>query len=495
LRQTDFADKYMRLSIVGESRSIPVYMLGAVFDVSDAEADVIAQIFAKVGLARLDVASSGDVRAGVGGHEILVLHDLQHAFAESLCVDLGSTVSDQHARLLRSSAERFCGDGDALDPCFDWSLLCERRDCSNGKVALAMYMCDELVRHVLASSSDDLQDESRIPRILGLLCSYKWIRARGAAFEQRAVLRDFATAMANLAIVQGGVESGAAEEESSTETSFYGELLALETIAEVLQRISTWHFYPETPCEVHGERESGLAAELYGRLAVVKFEQLGAAAQRGAQNAVLKLRASIQESARPPWLLPRFDCYGSVERKDVRSGYGFIPGEGAVYGLAYVRRGGVDVLVAGGFAKAVLVGAGTSELRLQVMSGHENTVSDVRVADQCKVGASRPAIIASSSYDGTVRLWSVDEAGRCNQQCLRVLQSSTRERLRCVAITPDAQRVVAGGIGHGDSSASVGEAAPDLGKYRVHVARRGGVLLRHAGAGRLRERDVGRPQG
>jgi hypothetical protein len=163
-------------------------------------------------------------------------------------------------------------------------------------------MCDELVRHVLASSSGDLQDGSRISRVLDVLCSYKWIRARGAAFDRPTMLRDFATAVARLALAETGVEYGIAKEASSNVTAFYGEVRALETISEVLQRINPLHFIPNDPCEILGERNSDLAAELYGRLAVLEFEGLDATTQRDAQSVVFKLCASIQASERPPLL-------------------------------------------------------------------------------------------------------------------------------------------------------------------------------------------------
>jgi WD40 repeat protein len=470
LRQTDFDGMYMRLSILDASRSIPDYALGAVFDVKDAQADVIAQIFAKAGLARLHTTCAGGAGESGSGHDVLMLHDLQHAFAESLCVKAGSSVSDQHARVLRSIAKRFCGDGDALDPGFDWSTLCEHRDCGKGKETSATYMCDELVRHVLGSTSDDRQGGSRISRILGLMCSYKWIRARGVAFDRPTVLRDFATTVAGLSVVEAGVESGTVREESCNATRFCGEVRALGTIAEVLQRISPRWFGKERPCSLHGNHDSGLAAELYGRLAVLKFERLDAAAQRVALNVVLKLRASIQDSARPPWLLPRFECYGSVQRKDARCIYELLASEGEVRGLAYTRRGGVDVLLSGGSDGTLrLHDVGASRRQLPAMSGHDKVVSGVCVADKCSVGAARSTTIASCSLDGSVRLWGVEEAGRGDEKCPLVLRCSSRARLWCVAITPDAQRVVAGGYGPRDSGAAPDDAKSDRSEHRVHV--------------------------
>jgi WD40 repeat protein len=477
LSRVDFSDLYKVLVVLGSSRSIPFYVLGTLFAVTDEEGEVVGRIFASTGLASLKVSSSDNSgRAHAQGLE-LVLHDIQHAFAEWLCVDSGSSVSEQHARLLRSSAKRFCGDGDAFDPGFDWSALCEHRDCGKGKGTLATHMCDELVRHILASSSGEPQDGSQVSRILGLLCSYKWIRSRGATFDGPTVSRDFAMAVAGLAIIETGVEPGMAKDGSNV-APFYGEVCALETIAEVLRRINVLLFIPDLPCEIHGERDTGLAAELYGRLAVLKFKQLDAAAQRDAQNVVSKLRASIQEIAQPPWLLPRFECYGSVERKDVRCLYGFPAGDGAVYGLAYVRRGGVDVLVSGGGDKSLrLHDIGACGRPVHVLSGHDDLVSDVYVVDKCSVGAARSTIIASSSYDGSVRLWGVEDGCRGEEQCLHVLQCSTQERLGCVAITPDAQRIVAGGGRHGDSGAAPDHATADRGEYRVHVWTRLGTMV------------------
>jgi hypothetical protein len=190
LSHVDFSDTYKSLAVLDASRSIPFYVLGTLFGVTDEVGKVIGRILASTGLASLEVSPSGD-SGGTDAQSLeLVLHDIQHAFAEWLCVDSDSSASEQHAKALLSIAKRFCGDGDALDPAFDWSALCEHRDCGKGKETLATYMCDELVRHVLASSSGVPKDGSRISRILGLLCSYKWIRARGAAFDRPTVLQD-----------------------------------------------------------------------------------------------------------------------------------------------------------------------------------------------------------------------------------------------------------------------------------------------------------------
>jgi WD40 repeat protein len=451
------------------SRRIPVYALGAVFDVKDAEADVIAQIFAKAGLARLDSTCTRCTGESGSGHDVLVLHDLQHVFAESLSVKAGFSVSDQHAGVLRSIAKRFCRGGNALDPGFDWSAVCEHRDCGKGKETSATYMCDELVRHVLASGSGDLHDGSRISRVLDVLCSYKWIRARGAAFDRPTVLRDFATAVAGLANVGTVVEPGTEKEESGNVILFCGEVRALETIAEVLKRVGPRHFVQENYCGVHGEYDSGLAGELYGRLAVLKFEWLDAAAQRVALNVVHKLRGSIQADARPPWLLPRFECFGSVEPKDARCIYEFLASEGVVYGLKFVRHGGLNVLLSGGQDWSLhLHDIGASGRQLEVMHGHDNFVMGACVADKCGVGAALSTIIASCSLDGSVRLWGMEDARHDDDECLHVLQCSTREKLRCVAITPDAQRFVSGGFGYTDS-VTAPDATPDRGKCRVYV--------------------------
>jgi hypothetical protein len=49
-RQMNFTEMYMMLSILHASRSIPVHAHGACFDVKDAQADVIARVFAMAGL-------------------------------------------------------------------------------------------------------------------------------------------------------------------------------------------------------------------------------------------------------------------------------------------------------------------------------------------------------------------------------------------------------------------------------------------------------------
>jgi WD40 repeat protein len=127
---------------------------------------------------------------------------------------------------------------------------------------------------------------------------------------------------------------------------------------------------------------------------------------------------------------------------------------------------------------------GASGRQLHVTSGHVNTVSDVCAADECGEGTTRSTIIASCSLDGSVRLWGVDEAGRGDEECRQALPFRTRERLICVAITPDAQRVVAGGYGHDDNGAPPDDTALDRGEYRVHVwTRRGAAAGSSASAG------------
>jgi hypothetical protein len=48
---------------------------------------------------------------------------------------------------------------------------------------------------------------------------------------------------------------------------------------------------------VHGKHGSGLAAELYGRISVLKFERLDDAAQRDGRKLVSAMCANIDESA------------------------------------------------------------------------------------------------------------------------------------------------------------------------------------------------------
>jgi WD40 repeat protein len=476
LSRVNFSDTYMSLAVLDSSRSIPFYVLGALFGVSGEEGEVIGRIFASIGLATLKVSSSDDIGGRRSPRLELMLHDIQHAFAEWLCVDSGSSVAKQHEMLLRSSAKLFARDGDVSDPSFDWSALCDHPDCGKGNETLATYVCDGLARHLLASCSDVAEDNSRCSRILGLLCSYKWIRGRGAAFDRRALLQDFATALKGLASVCPGGESETTKEERNKVSLFHGELLALEAITEVLQRVHAQRFVLDSRCGAHGAHDSGLAGQLYGRLSVVKFKGLNAAARCNAVHVVFTLLDNIRENVRPPWLLPRSECFGSVERKDARCFIGFAAGEGIINGLTYLRLGGADVLVPGDQDKVIRLHGICAGVRLlHVMSGHEHFVTAVGVADEYGTSAAGSAVIATSSMDGSVRLWRVDAAGSGNYECAHVLQGSAREMLHCVAITPDARRVVAGGIGNDDSNDSVSDPLPDRGEYRVHVWTRHGT--------------------
>jgi hypothetical protein len=100
-RQMNFTETYMMLSILHASRSIPVHAHGAGFDVKDAQADVIARVFAMAGL--------GLTLSRLVAREI---------WRRSRLFSV-SCASNQHARLRRSSAKRFCGECEALDPGFE----------------------------------------------------------------------------------------------------------------------------------------------------------------------------------------------------------------------------------------------------------------------------------------------------------------------------------------------------------------------------------------
>jgi hypothetical protein len=101
-------------------------------------------------------------------------------------------------------------------------------------------------------------------------------------------------------------------------------------------------------------------------------------------------------------------------------------------------------------------------------SGHHNILTGVCVADECGVAAARSTTIVTCSLDGSVRLWGVDEAGCGDEECFHIVACSPRERLGCVASTPDALRL----------------ARPRLVlSARVDAARRGGVLLCLGGHG------------
>jgi hypothetical protein len=228
LRQTDFADVCMRLSVLDASRCIPAYALGAVFDEMPRRMS-LRRYLQRLGLRglRLRRLAVREKLVAVMTFWCFTIFSLR---SQKVCA---STRALLFRTRLRSIAERFCGGGDALDLGFDWSVLCQRRDCGKGEETSATYACDKHVRHTLASSSGNLQDGSRSSRILGFLCSYKRIRARASAFDQPTVLRDFATAVAGRANVGTVIESAMAREESSNVMPFYGEVRALETIAEV----------------------------------------------------------------------------------------------------------------------------------------------------------------------------------------------------------------------------------------------------------------------
>jgi hypothetical protein len=119
-RRVDFAEKYQAFAVLDATRSFPVYALGALFGVSYLEGELIARVFASTGLATLRMESwvierANDVQEGM----VLVLHDLQHTFAENLCDKDGVHVARYHATFLEGCGESFCSRREDLPLVYD----------------------------------------------------------------------------------------------------------------------------------------------------------------------------------------------------------------------------------------------------------------------------------------------------------------------------------------------------------------------------------------
>lgn len=97
-----------------------------------------------------------------------------------------------------------------------------------------------------------------------------------------------------------------------------GSLRAFLVIYEVLGSISAKTFLGDLVCDMHGAFDCGLAGQLYGRLMVLQFAALKARDRIEAEVMRASLLKSINKHANGPWLRPRNECYGSIERKDPR---------------------------------------------------------------------------------------------------------------------------------------------------------------------------------
>lgn len=125
------------------------------------------------------------------------------------------------------------------------------------------------MRPLIAADCDAAEAKAGLPDIVSLLCSYVWIRVRGATFGRRGVFESLAT---TLTFYSGKV--GTEGKQDLAAYSRCGALCALETIADALKRIGFHTCSSTEPCNTRGERDSGLAGELYGRAAVLKFEHI-----------------------------------------------------------------------------------------------------------------------------------------------------------------------------------------------------------------------------
>jgi WD40 repeat protein len=457
-----FKDLFALLAVFAEVRFVPVHALGPLFRVGAVEGKAIAGLFVSVGLAVLSYTPGVD---GAAAEQVFSLHVLQQEYPELLCDTAGLSVARQHELLLDGYARRLGANG--LQPNLDWSDFCVEGRL--GDAGRDEYLCMHLARHMALAVGGAGRGSARDKYgvgvgksllkkcYLGLLCDYSWIRARGRVYGRRSVDVDMTTMISgiNAAAAAGRNPDDRSTADADSGSCFSdGELRGALAIADVLRLISPHRFAPRAPCRQHGDRGLGLAGELDGRLALRLFAGLDESERPAALGVVSLLRQSIRERELGPWLSSRFDCYKSVERTDERCVMASNLGEGQKNGLAHMPNCGRMVVSACPDHIVRLQDLDDGGCEVERWVGHSHVVADVAVARGSGECDSGSVVVASCSWDGTVRLWTArarDGGGWTGDHaCDQVLRCSNGDWLMKVAITPDARRVVAAGFG--DSS-------------------------------------------
>jgi hypothetical protein len=277
--------------------------------------------------------------------------------------------------------------------------------------------------------------DERLKRcLLMLVCDFRWVRARAAAYDRWSFLNDSTGAL-----------------EGAVDVLTVGERCAVEMIGKVVLSIQESVFGVDDRCPVHAAFDTGCAGELHGRLSALKFGRLNGQGRRDALAVFASMKESVQRHARRPWLCPRNECYRSVD--EVEEGgceIAFSAGGRVINGVAIVNINGRRVLVSGCQDGAVRVHHLDNGGRMvRECREHDNLVNTLAVASGDWEGgweASRRAVAASCSFDGTVRLWDIG-GGAGSGGCVAVLHSDKSKYLSSVFITPDVRRVVFGELG------------------------------------------------
>lgn len=170
------------------------------------------------------------------------------------------------------------------------SRLCDHADAERGGDNLATYVSSNLMWRIVESYRDDSgtvlielrRDDSGLGNVeaecLKLVCSLEWIRARDHKFGRAGVVRDFDLLLD--ACSQNATEFYARVDVDATKlrAARRGSSSALRNISKVLQLFGIEHFNQGMMAD------SGLAGELYGRLAVLEFKRVDGAARRSARR-------------------------------------------------------------------------------------------------------------------------------------------------------------------------------------------------------------------
>jgi NB-ARC domain len=391
--QVGFKDMYAALAVFAAARAVPVHVLAPLFGVSREVGERIGRLFERTGIARLEKG------------EIFSLHDLQYEFAMRLCEEKGVSVAQRHERLLDGYARIELGSSTGLEAGLDWaSKGVPGRVVEKGHDE---YLSGNLALHMAVAARGG--DERLKQCLLALMCDYRWVRARAAAYDRWSFLDDCRGA--------GAVDVLTA-----------GERCAVGMIGKVVLSTRESVFGADDRCPVHGAFDTGCAGELHGRLSALKFGRLDGQGRREALAVFASMKESIHTYARRPWLCPRNECYQSVEEDEEGCEIAFSAGGDSIIGVAILDVNGRRVLVSGCRDGAVRVhdlDAGGRMVR--EWREDESFVIDFAVASGGSEGSGESngrALAASCSFDGTVRLRDIGGGAGGGGGCVAVLHSN-----------------------------------------------------------------------
>lgn len=149
---------------------------------------------------------------------------------------------------------------------------------------------------------------------------------------------------------------------------------------------------------------------LLGRLAALKFKQLDGDEQCEALAMVKALAGSIRAHAYAPWLCPVGEAFSTVEEEDKGCAWVHPVADGELISLAVIDCRGRELVASGDGAGDVrLLDLDKDGDCVYVLSGHRGAVLGVAAIGSLE--SARGILVASGSFDGTIRLSNLRGVG------------------------------------------------------------------------------------